>query len=208
MNSAAGKLRLSGGAYGGRWIAVPRGARPTEGRVREALFSAWQDRLPGAWLLDLFAGSGAIALEALGRGAVGAVAVDRDRRAAEGIARSARELGVPEGALRVLHRPLPGGLTALEKIAVPGPSGVRTAGSGPFPLIFADPPYAFSDYGELLTAVAPWLGSDGEMALEHPRRRGEAWATPGLPLALHRQRHYGESTLSFFRPVPAEDPDV
>lgn len=208
MSAAAGKLRLSGGTYGGRWIAVPRGARPTEGRVREALFSAWQDRLPGAWLLDLFAGSGAIALEALGRSAAGVVAVEGDRRATEAIARSARDLGVPAGSLRVVHRPLPGGLRALEKIALAAPSGASAAVPASFPLIFADPPYAFADYEALLTAVAPWLRSDGEMALEHARRQSQAWAAPALPLTLHRQRHYGESTLSFFRPVTAEDPDV
>ena len=62
-------VRISGGELRGRVLEVAPGVRPTEGRVREALFSIWQDRLPDAKFLDLFAGSGAVGLEALSRGA-------------------------------------------------------------------------------------------------------------------------------------------
>ena len=60
-------VRITGGEFRGRGLAVPPGARPTEGRVREALFSIWNDRIEGARVLDLFAGSGVVGLEALGR---------------------------------------------------------------------------------------------------------------------------------------------
>src|SRR6185436_4144983 len=73
-------VRVTGGEHRGRGLAVPPGARPTEGRVREALFSIWSDRLEGARVLDLFAGSGVVGLEALGRGALSALAVDGNLR--------------------------------------------------------------------------------------------------------------------------------
>jgi 16S rRNA (guanine966-N2)-methyltransferase len=71
-------VRITGGAFRGRGLTVPAGARPTEGRVREALFSIWRDRLAGSRFLDLFAGSGAVGIEAAGRGALWVVCVDQD----------------------------------------------------------------------------------------------------------------------------------
>ena len=73
-------LRIAGGAHRGRRLAVPQGARPTQDRVREALFSIWGERVRGARFLDLFAGSGAVGIEALSRGAATATFVESDAR--------------------------------------------------------------------------------------------------------------------------------
>ncbi|MGB5294908.1 MAG: RsmD family RNA methyltransferase, partial [Thermoanaerobaculia bacterium] len=74
-------VRISGGRFRGRSLPVPATARPTSARLREALFDIWRDRVPGARFLDLFAGSGAVGLEALSRGASFVVFVENDRDA-------------------------------------------------------------------------------------------------------------------------------
>ena len=86
-------VRVTGGAHRGRGLAVPPGARPTEGRVREALFSIWSDRLEGARVLDLFAGSGVVGLEAVGRGALSALLIDEDLRAVKTLEANLRPRG-------------------------------------------------------------------------------------------------------------------
>lgn len=176
-------VRITGGEGKGRSLAVPPGARPTEGRVREALFSIWQERLPGARVLDLFAGSGVVGLEAVGRGALSAVCADEDPRSVKAIERNAAALGTP---VTIRRLPLPAGLA-------------RLAREGPFDLIFADPPYAFQDYGKLLAAAASLLASDGEIAVEHSTR-GELPLETG-ELVRVDVRRYGESSLSFYRRV-------
>jgi 16S rRNA (guanine966-N2)-methyltransferase len=177
-------VRIMGGDFRGRGLAVPPGARPTEGRVREALFSIWRDRLEGARVLDLFAGSGAVALEALGRGALSALAVDADLRAVKIVEGNAARLG--EGLLEIRRLTLPDGLARLVE-----------QGAGPFDLVFADPPYGFDAYAEILQAVVPLLASDGEVAVEHSSR----WELPMEvgPLTRVDVRRYGESAVSFFR---------
>lgn len=172
-------VRVTGGAFRGRGLAVPPGARPTEGRVREALFSIWSDRLENARVLDLFAGSGVVGLEAVGRGALSAVAVDGDLRTIKILEENAARLGEKIAVRRLT---LPGGLSRL---------------TGPFDLVFADPPYAFEPYAELLAGVAPLLAPDGEVVVEHSSRR-EMPLEAG-PLVRVDVRRYGESSLSFYR---------
>jgi 16S rRNA (guanine966-N2)-methyltransferase len=176
-------VRVSGGELRGRGLAVPPGARPTEGRVREALFSIWGERLAGARVLDLFAGSGVVGIETAGRGAADVLAVDDDPRAARTIAENASRHA--PGAVTVRRLRLPGGLARL---------------TGPFDLVFADPPYAFTGYAALLAAVAPLLAPDGEVVVEHSSRLD-------LPFEAGRLvrtdvRRYGESGLSFYRRRP------
>lgn len=149
--------------------------------MREALFSIWQERLDGARLLDLFAGSGVVALEALGRGALEAVCVDASPQALRTLQENAARLGVSVQGRRLN---LPEGLE-------------RLAEGGPFDLIFADPPYAFPDYPGLLAAAAPRLRPDGEVAVEHASR-AELPAEAG-PLVRVDARGYGESALAFYR---------
>jgi len=178
-------VRITGGEFRGRGLAVPPGARPTEGRVREALFSIWNDRIEGARVLDLFAGSGVVGLEALGRGALSALAVDQNLRAVETLEANAGKLG--ERLLEIRRLTLPAGLARLP--------------SGAFDLVYADPPYNFPLYAELLEAAAPLLAADGEIAVEHISRR-ELPLEIG-PLTRVDMRKYGDSAISFYRRGPA-----
>jgi 16S rRNA (guanine966-N2)-methyltransferase len=177
-------VRITGGEFRGRGLAVPPGARPTEGRVREALFSIWSDRLAGARVLDLFAGSGVVGLEALGRGALSAVAVDQGMQAVKTLEANAGKLG--EGLLEIRRFTLPEGLARLPPSA--------------FDLVYADPPYNFAAYGELLEAVAPLLAQDAEVAVEHSSRRELAVEVGSLTRV--DVRRYGESAISFYRRGP------
>jgi len=177
-------VRITGGEFRGRGLAVPPGARPTEGRVREALFSIWSDRLAGARFLDLFAGSGIVALEALGRGALAALAVDNDLRAVKTLEANAVRVG--ERALEIRRLPLPAGLARL-----------AAEKAGPFDLAFADPPYNFDSYEELLQGLPTLLAPDAEVAIEHSSRRD--LPLEAGPLTRVDVRRYGESAVSFYR---------
>lgn len=179
-------VRISGGRYRGHRLAVPRAARPTEGRVREALFSIWQDRLTGARLLDLFAGSGSVSVEAISRGALWSLAVEGDLQAIRTLARNRTML--PPGSLQIKRLRLPGGLAALVE-----------EGLGPFDLVFADPPYRFSGYRGLVEAVEPLLAPDASVAIEHSARF-DLPAEVGRSVLTDRRR-YGESALSFYSKV-------
>lgn len=181
-----GGVRVTGGELRGRLLAVPSETRPTEGRVREALFSIWRERVDGGRLLDLFAGSGAVSLEAASRGAIVVVAVEKVPRSVATLEQNVRRTGM-EGVVEVRPGTLPAELAAL-------------AERGPFDLVYADPPYRYPDYAELLAAVVPLLASDGELAVEHTARR-ELPAEVG-DLVRVEVRRYGESALSFYRRGP------
>ena len=169
-------VRITGGEFRGRGLAVPPGARPTEGRVREALFSIWSDRLAGARVLDLFAGSGVVGLEALGRGALSALAVDQGLQAVKTLEANAGKLG--EGLLEIRRLTLPEGLARLPP--------------GAFDLVYADPPYNFAAYGELLEAVAPLLatGRRGRRGAHLAARAGDRGGTADADrrAAIRRER--------------------
>jgi len=180
-------VRVTGGAFRGRGLTVPPGARPTEGRVREALFSIWGERIDGARVLDLFAGSGVVGLEAVGRGALSALCVDESPRAVKILEENAAKLG--DKLARVRRLTLPDGLSRL-----------AADDTEPFDLIYADPPYAFEPYGELLAGAEPLLAEDGEIAVEHSSRR-ELPVEAG-PLVRVDVRRYGESSISFYRRMP------
>ncbi|TDO52740.1 16S rRNA (guanine966-N2)-methyltransferase [Kribbella sp. VKM Ac-2527] len=178
--------RIVGGAAGGRRIVVPPGSgtRPTADRVREALFSSLESEFGsfhGLSVLDLYAGSGAIGLEALSRGATRTVLVEADRRAAEVIAANIRSVGLPGATL--LTRPA-------EKVAQGDNSGAV------FDLVFADPPYKLEtvELQEVLLALAEhgWLADDAVIVVERGKR--EPWEWPSGFAAL-RDRKYGEARL-------------
>ncbi|MDQ2839214.1 MAG: 16S rRNA (guanine(966)-N(2))-methyltransferase RsmD [Actinomycetota bacterium] len=181
--------RIVAGQARGRHLAVPpRGTRPTSDRAREALFNtlASQLELVGARVLDLFAGSGAVGLEALSRGAAAAVFVESDRRAAAVIGENIQLLGLP-GA--VVHR-----CAAETYLAVIG-------ADEPYDLVFADPPYAMpaGAVANLLTVLADerWLRSGGVVVLERSSRDPE----PTWPNEINamKQRRYGEGCLWYGR---------
>ena len=177
-------MRLVAGRAGGRSLAVPPGVRPTSRRVREALFSIWGARMIGARVLDLFAGSGAVGAEALGRGAGCADFVEGRRAVSKVLRANLGRLDLGEEA-RVLELELPAGLR-----------DARLAAARGYDLVFADPPYRFDDLPGLLAGVAPLLTPEGEVVVEHSSRAEAPAAVPGL--ALHDRRRYGESVLSFY----------
>ncbi|HEX4955640.1 MAG TPA: 16S rRNA (guanine(966)-N(2))-methyltransferase RsmD [Thermoanaerobaculia bacterium] len=184
QQQGSGILRITAGLHKGRRLVVPAGVRPSSGMVREALFSAWRERLPGAHLLDLFAGSGAISLEAVSRGAVRAVAVEAEAKILRQLRANLEAVGAD--GIEIIAARLPAELDRLERL-----------GREPYDLIFADPPYDFEPYEDLLRQAQSWLAPEGELVLEHstrvavPERVGD--------LVRVRERRYGESSLSAFR---------
>jgi len=181
-------MRIVAGLAKGRRLADPAGAtRPTSDRAREALFNSLAPlvHLDGARVLDLFAGTGAVGLEALSRGAAEAVFVESDRAAAEVLRRNLATVGLPGG--RVVRRPVAAFL------AEPAPT--------PFDLVFADPPYALGDefLAEILDTLADrkWLADDAVVVVERAARGpGPRW--PQAIEAL-RDRRYGEGALWYGR---------
>ncbi len=176
-------MRIGAGRFKGRILPVASHVRPTGGRVREALFDVIGPRLIGARVLDLFAGSGSLGLEALSRGASHAVLAESDARLSRELRRVARELA--GGAARVFRLHLPRELGVL-----------AAAGAAPFDLILADPPYGFRRLPELLAEASQLLAPGGVLVLEH----GEDDAAPDAAGVLVRSsvRRYGDSALSFY----------
>jgi len=184
----AGGLRIVGGSWSGRRLESPPRIRPSTERTREALFSIWQGRVPGARFLDAFCGSGAAGLEALSRGASSAVLVDADARVLEVAARNRDRLEA-RGCTTV-RLELPRGLAS-----------PRLRGEV-FDLVFADPPYDFVDLAGFLAALEPHLAPGGEIALEHAAGVEAPRAVAGLRLT--ESRRYGGSVLSFYRRQDSE----
>jgi 16S rRNA (guanine966-N2)-methyltransferase len=178
--------RIVGGVAGGRRLAVPpgRATRPTSDRAREGLFSALEAMtggLRGARVLDLYAGSGAVGLEALSRGAAAAVLVESDARAVRVLRENVAALGLP-GAQVV-------GRAVSAHLAEPA--------AAPFDVVFADPPYALAaaDLAGLLAGAAAcgWLADRAAIVVERAAR-DPAWEWPP-GFEAHRDRRYGEATL-------------
>jgi len=183
--------RIVGGAAGGRRLAVPPGqhTRPTSDRAREALFGSLASLLDldGARVLDLYAGSGAVGLEALSRGAAHALLVESDARAAGVIRSNAAALGLGDRA-RVVRQPV-------ERAVAAGPP------VEPYDLVFADPPYALADVDldAVLAALADrgWLAPGALVVVERSSRgAGPAWPPSVRP---EKQRRYGDATLWYGR---------
>ena len=187
--------RIIAGSRRGRRIAMPRGdrTRPTSDRVREALFSAiasWagtaaepaERALAGLAFCDLYAGSGAVGLEAASRGASRVMVVERDPRTAQLIRRNA-------GSLRL----------AIEVATTPVEQLLRRSPAQTFDVVFADPPYelqssVISDQLEQLVANH-WVGAGSLMVVERSRRSPDVVWPPAA--AKRWSRAYGETILSF-----------
>ncbi len=177
----AGGVRIAAGELKGRRLKIPPDVRPTSQRVREAIFSHWQNRIVGCAFLDLFAGSGAMALEAASRGAARILCVEARL--------------VVGRALREVSRDLANG--GIEVRIARLPEGMTSADLEPFDLVFADPPYDFEAYEALLDLVGSLLTRDGEAAVEHSVRTGiPAHAGDLERVAVKR---YGESCVSYYR---------
>jgi 16S rRNA (guanine966-N2)-methyltransferase len=175
--------RIIAGTARGRRLAAPRGmrTRPTSEKVRGAVFNLLGQFFEGGDVLDLYAGTGALALEALSRGCDRAVCVEADRVAAETIARNAAALGFGD-RLEVLRGRVPEALARLPR--------------GRFALAFADPPYAEGP-DAALAALEPLLASGGRAVAEHDARRPPPDRSGGLVLV--DRRAYGGTGISIYR---------
>lgn len=174
-------MRIIAGAAKGRTLRTPKsGTRPLTGRAREALFSSLGTRIQGARVLDLFAGSGSLGLEALSRGAASVVFVERDRTAIDVLGRNVDAVGL-------------GGEVVRADAGVFVSSDDRV-----YDLVFVDPPFALApgDLDELLTSLAPRIAADGVLVVH---RRFDARA-PSFDFPAHETvRRYGDSRLHVYR---------
>lgn len=179
-------VRIVAGVAGGRRLAVPpHGTRPTSDRVREALFSAVQARrdVEGTRVLDLYAGSGALGLEALSRGAVHVRFVESDRRATAVLCQNVTALGLPGTQVNTA-----------DVLAV-----LRGGTDHPYDLVFADPPYALDDdaVSAVLSALVNggWLAPAALIVVERAARaRPPVW--PAGVIALTNRR-YGDTAVYY-----------
>lgn len=174
-------MRVVAGELGGRRLIAPAGAatRPTADRVREALFSILGD-VAGRRVLDLYAGSGALGIEALSRGASEAVFVDSSQAAVRAIRRNLSELGLEAGVRR---------RDALAYLAA-------APRHDPYDLVFADPPYdsALRVGPRLAELLPPILSEDAVIVTESNKR-----APLELPFELLRERSYGDTRIAVHR---------
>ncbi len=178
-------MRIIAGTARGRPLLGPKddGIRPTSDRVRETVFNVLGQWMDGLTVLDLYAGTGALAFEALSRGAASAVLVDSSREAVRLIRANAQALGF-EKQIEVLASPVARALDRLE-------------GDGrKFELVFADPPYAARAVGELLGRVGAVLAPGGRFVVEHDRREEAPDFSGGLARA--DQRRFGDTMVSFY----------
>jgi 16S rRNA (guanine966-N2)-methyltransferase len=181
--------RIIAGSHGGRRLDAPAGAgtRPTSDRVREALFSTLEAMtvLEGCRFADLYAGSGAVGLEAASRGAVAVLLVESDPRAARVVRANITALG----------------LDAVCRLRPTTVAAAVAAESGPFDVVFADPPYsaAETEISALLVSLVAhgWVTDDAVVVLERSSRS----PAPQWPeyLTSHRAKRYGESMLWYGR---------
>ena len=190
-------LRITGGEFRGRLLRTPPGAgvvRPTQARLRQALFNSIQSHVPEARVLDLFAGSGSLAFEALSRGAARAVAVESHKGVLAVLERNRADLKVDK-RLRILSAPV-------EK------AWARITSEGPYEVILIDPPYA-DGWEKRILDEAPWrdwVAPGGVVCIEWGTRKSEAKELPETVgdgfLVKMREKIYGESILTtYINPV-------
>jgi 16S rRNA (guanine966-N2)-methyltransferase len=179
-------VRIIGGRLKGRRLTGVRGQiRPTADRVREAIFNILGDEVSESLVLDLFAGTGALGIEALSRGARQAVFVESHKSALQVLQRNLAQCGLNEMS-RVL--PLPAH-KALPRLAAAGER---------FSLIFLDPPYGYglAAANVLLLAKHNLVAPSGQVIVEH--NRSEELAAAYQDLVQHDQRRYGATLISFY----------
>jgi 16S rRNA (guanine966-N2)-methyltransferase len=196
--------RIIGGTAGGRRLRTPTGeaTRPTSDRVREALFSALESdlgSLTGLRFLDLYAGSGAVGLEAMSRGAGVVTVVESDRRTARLVQGNASTLGFRK----------------VEVLAQPVAKALALHPRAPYDVVFADPPYPLdnAEVEEMLALLVAneWLATGSLLVVERSARSVEpAWPRGLVP---DREKRYGETVLWYVRAGPADpsgedDPDL
>ena len=180
-------MRIVGGEARGRKLFAPEGetTRPTADRVRESLFSILMGSVRGARVIDLFAGSGALSLEAISRGAASAVLIDMDRKAQQAIARNIDIVGA-KNRVKLIKSDWRGALSSLHE---------------PFDIVFLDPPYAMlQSYSEAAGALRDreLLAEGAILVMEH--RSKDALSLPD-GFEIYDERRYGETMIAFVREV-------
>ena len=191
-------MRVIAGIYRGRLLSAPSwtGLRPTSDKLRETIFNILAPRMPGARVLDLYAGTGALGIEALSRGAAVVTFVERDRRAQKLIEENLGRCGITDGYV-IIRASVTDALAQLhDRSAV--------ANASPFDIAFLDPPYdrgpGTGEITATLASAANLMGQGAVVVLEHSRRR------PSTPTAgrLVRTREVtaGESALAFYACQP------
>ena len=182
-------MRIITGSLKGRRLVAPKGqsVRPTSDRLRETLFNVLGDSIVGTRVLDAFAGTGAIGIEALSRGAIHVTFIESDARAIRVVSDNIRACGVAEACAIIRHDFL----------------SVRPSGA-PVDIVIADPPYDIASLEDVVARGSGWLAQRGRLVLEHSRRR----ESPEVTGALRRTRVLtaGDSALSFYdrHTVPGE----
>jgi 16S rRNA (guanine966-N2)-methyltransferase len=179
-------MRIIAGAFKGRRLAPVKGrTRPTAARVREAVFNILGPALNGARVLDLFAGTGALGIEALSRGAAAAVFVEDHPQAVKALRRNLEDLGL-QGQSHLWSLPVS---SALKKLAAQGEH---------FDLAFLDPPYDGEAAPATLQALASLdlLRPGAGVVVEHSRR--ETLPPQSGPLKLLQVRRYGDTQVAFY----------
>jgi 16S rRNA (guanine(966)-N(2))-methyltransferase RsmD len=180
-----GTLRVIAGRFKGRRLKAPdwEGVRPTSNRLRETLFNILAPRIAGARLLDAYAGTGAVGIEALSRGASQVTFIEHDKRAQALIAVNLAHCGVSNGYAIIR--------ASVERAC-------KSFAAGQFDIVFLDPPYA-EDSGRVAAALecaAAAVADDGVVVLEHAKKRPPP-ETVGR-LARTRVVDSGDSALTFF----------
>lgn len=176
-------MRVIGGAFKGRRLDTPtwEGLRPTSDKLRETLFNVLAARVPGARVLDGFAGTGAVGLEALSRGARAVTFVESDRRALGLIERNLERCGVTDGYAIVRTR---------------FADAARRLPAAGFDLVLLDPPYGPDHLLAAVVAGAPLLAPGGRLVLEHARR--DPAPESAASLAKFRDILSGDSALTIY----------
>lgn len=187
--AAPGSVRIIGGRWRGSKLPVASapGLRPTSDRARETLFNWLQPMLPGARVLDLFAGSGALGLEALSRGAREVLLVERDPQLAQSLRETCARLGAG-GAATVLRA------DALQLLRAPL--------HGRFDLVFLDPPFDSGAWGAALADLDAWVADGAWLYLESPAATP---VEPGPGWRPHRESATRDARHALFRRAPAPD---
>jgi 16S rRNA (guanine(966)-N(2))-methyltransferase RsmD len=187
-------MRIIAGTYKGRRLSAPSwtGLRPTSDKLRETIFNILAPRVPGARVLDLYAGTGALGIEALSRGAAAVTFVERDRRAQELIEENLERCRITDGYV-IIRASVADALDELRDRST-------AAQPSPFDIAFLDPPYerepGAGEVTGVLAATASVMRQDAVVVLEHARRRPSA-PTAGA-LVRTREVAAGESALAFY----------
>ena len=176
-------MRIIAGALKGRRIEAPDwpGLRPTSDRLRETLFNVLAPRIAGTRFLDAFAGTGAVGIEALSRGAAHVTFVDRDRRAQRLIESNLAHCGVQD-RYAIIRAGFAGAVPRLVE---------------PFDILFLDPPYGAEELLDGLRTAAPLVKGNGLLIIEHAKRDRAPEGAAGL--VRTRELLQGDSALSFFQ---------